>query len=75
MTELTFPRAHPDSHDQVKLDLFSGSRFTKHCKRRVAGFHFNDLGAAWGAGFAPETIAPKRRSPREASFKPTWLGP
>jgi hypothetical protein len=35
MTELTFPRAYPDSKDPAKLDLFSGSRFTKHCKRAV----------------------------------------
>jgi hypothetical protein len=29
---LTFPRAHPDSEDPAKLDLFSETRFTKHCK-------------------------------------------
>jgi hypothetical protein len=37
MTELTFPRAHPNSLDPVETDLFSGSRFTKHCKRALPG--------------------------------------
>jgi hypothetical protein len=42
MTELTFPRAHPDSDDPAELDLFSGSRFTKHCKRGVVGSSFGE---------------------------------
>ena len=37
MTELTFPRAHPNSMDPVEIDLFSGSRFTKHCKSVLPG--------------------------------------
>jgi transposase InsO family protein len=53
MTELTFPRAHPDSDDPAELDLFSGSRFTKHCKRAVVGSSFNELRAHAGQRIKP----------------------
>src|SRR5712664_1798 len=36
-----------DSLDPAKLDLFSKSRFTKHCKGAVAGLHFKSSRNAW----------------------------
>ena len=39
--------ALPDSWDPAKLDLFSKSRLTKHCKRAIAGFHFKSSRKAW----------------------------
>jgi hypothetical protein len=44
MTKRTFPRAYPVSQDPVKLDLFSGSRFTKHGKWATRADGFGLLG-------------------------------
>jgi hypothetical protein len=71
--QTTFPRANPDSNDPAKPDLFSGSRFTKHCKqpkslRECLDFAGGGLGKLRGVNFCFGREAHKAKviqSPRQ----------